>query len=387
MHMAGEQYGQNREAGDEGTEFFSLHLSRRLASNRVKMAVDAKTGDQFIRLDGGPGIIAGSRGLVNLTQQYAAGAARVESCQAVGNGTVWTPEMEGRWISFDADTTKNGHRQWYLIERFISPTRLQLVARTYWGKYNYKGSARADGAYRICPYTEMSDGDANRYSEGLKVTPLATDWKKDDEVEAIAGPQTTFRLGWWELGGEFLPQDHAAGLGIAWNGDKPTSEGALITYNWGIGLEVHNGNTGMVLYNTKAGIQAYKESPVLISVIRDDPYRFQLGQNKDGFVIEDYANRPWVSLGAKGVTVHGNGTITGNARTRGRTAFSGDGNTLAFTIKFPAKFDTAPFVVASPNLPIGMGVTAVTPDGCTVTFATAPPAGKDNVVVTWMVQE
>jgi hypothetical protein len=387
MHMAGEQYGQNREAGDEGTEFFSLHLSRRLASNRAKLATDAKLGDQFIRPEQGLGIVAGSRGIVNLTQKFTAGTARVESCQAVGTGTNWTAEMEGRWISFDADTTKNGHRQWYLIERFMSPTRLQLVARTYWGKYNYKGSARADGAYMICPYTEMADGDANRYSEGLKVTPLSTDWKKGDEIEAIAGPQTTFRLGWWEMGGEFLPQDHAAGLGIAWNGDKPTSEGALITYNWGIGMEVHNGSTGMVLYNTKTGIQAYRDNEALISVIRDDPYRFQLAQNQNGFVIEDHGKRPWVSLGAKGVTVHGNGTITGGARTRGRSTFSGDGQKVAFSIPFPAKFDAAPFVVASSNLPIGMGVTAVTPDGCTVTFATPPLAGKDNIVVTWMVQE
>ncbi|MHB9132896.1 MAG: H-type lectin domain-containing protein [Armatimonadota bacterium] len=387
MHMAGEQYGQNREPGDEGTEFFSLHLSRRLASNRAKLAADAATGSLFISPEQGLGIVAGSRGIVNLTQKYAAGKAKVESCQAVGNGTNWTPEMEGRWISFDADTTKNGHRQWYLVERYISPTRLQLWAQTYWGKYNYKGSARTDGAYMICPYTEMHDGDANSYHEGLKVTPLSCDWKKGDEIEAIAGPQTTFRLGWWEMGGEFLPQDHVAGLGIAYNGDKPTSEGALITYNWGTGLEVHNGGTGMVLYNTKVGIQAYKDNDALISVIRDDPYRFQLSHNKDGFMIEDYAKRPWLGLGVKGVTLYGDATITGSARTRGKTLFSGDGKTADFTIKFPKAFAAEPFVVASSNLPIGMGVTSVTVEGCTVTFATAPPAGKENIAVTWMVQE
>ncbi|MHB9025770.1 MAG: H-type lectin domain-containing protein [Armatimonadota bacterium] len=387
MHMAGEQHGQNREAGDEGTEFFSLHLSRRLDSNHAKLAADAPTGAIFIRPEQGLGIVAGSRGIVNLTQKYIAGKARVESCQAVGTDTNWTPEMEGRWISFDADTTKNGHRQWYLVERYISPTRLQLVARTYWGKYNYLGKARTDGAYLISPYTEMADGDANRYNEGLRVTPLACDWKKGDEIEAIAGPQTTFRLGWWEMGGEFLPQDHVAGLGIAYNGDKPTGEGALITYNWGSGMEVHNGDVGMVLYNTKVGMQAYRDNKALISVIRDDPYRFQLAHDKDGFYISDYADRRWVSLGAKGVEIHDKGTLKGNERTRGLTKLNGDGKAVEFQIKFTTPFDARPFVVASANLPIGMGVTNVTKEGFTATFATPPPAGQGNIEITWMVQE
>jgi hypothetical protein len=412
FHAALEQVGQNRTPGDEGSEFFSLHMNRRLQVDHAKLAADAETGAIFLRLDGSLGMIAGARGIVNLTQKYSAGKARVVGCKAVGTGTAWTPEMEGRWISFDADTTKRGIRQWYLVERYLSPTELQMWAQTYWGKYNYKGSARSDGAYMICPYTEMADGNANSYNEGLRVTALACPWKKGDELEAIAGPQTTFRLGWWDVGGEFLPQDHVAGLGIAWNGDKPSSEGALITYGWSIGLEVHNAEVGVALMdNAKVGMQAYKDTKALISVIRDDPYRFQLAQDKDGFYISDYADRRWVDLNAKGVTVYDNdyaarkynlpkveltpagvtlrdnSTIAGSARTRGRSSFSGDGKTVAYTIPFAAPFAAPPFMVASPNLPIGMGVTAVTAKDFTVTFAAAPPAGTNNIAITWMVQE
>lgn len=389
FHAAMEQLGQNRTAGDEGSEFFSLHMSRRLAVDHAKLGADAKLGDIFLRIDGSIGMVAGARGIVNLTQKYTTGHARVEGeAVAVGANTAWTPTMEGRWISFDADTTKKGIRQWYLVEKYISPTRLQLWAQTYWGKYKYKGNARTDGAYMICPYTEMADGDANSYSEGLRVTPLACDWKKGDELEAIAGPQTTFRLGWWEMGGEFLPQDHVAGLGFAYNGDKPTSEGALITYNWGIALEVHKAEAAVVLMaGTKVGMLAYKETPALIECIRDDPYRFQLSQDTNGFFINQKDGPRWLGLGVQGLTLYEKATIKGNARTRGTAALSGDGKTTAFSVKFPEAYAAKPFVVASANLPAGMGVTEVTPAGFTVTFAQPPPEGKGNVEVTWMVQE
>jgi hypothetical protein len=389
FHAALEQVGQNRTAGDEGSEFFSLHMTRRLAVDHAKLAADAKTGDIFLRVDGSLGTIAGARGIVNLTQKYAAGQAHVEGgAVAVGTNTAWASDMEGRWISFDADTTKKGIRQWYLVEKYISPTRLQLWAQTYWGKYNYKGNARLDGAYLICPYTEMADGDANSYSQGLRVTPLACDWRKGDDLEAIAGPQTTFRLGWWETGGEFLPQDHVAGLGIAYNGDKPTSEGALITYNWGIALEVHKANVGLALMEgTKVGLQAYRDTPVLISCIRDDPWRFELAQETNGFTIGQADGPRWLGLGVRGLTLYGKTTITGNDRTRGLSTFSGDGQATRFTITFSDVYTAKPFVVASANLPIGMGVTETTRGSFVVTFASPPPAGQDNIEITWMAQE
>jgi hypothetical protein len=95
----------------------------------------------------------------------------------------------------------------------------------------------------------------------------------------------------------------------------------------------------------------------------------------------------WVGLGVSGLTLYGKTGIRGSERTRGTARFSGDGQATQFTIKFADAYPTKPFVVASSNLPIGMGVTAVTKEGCTVTFAAPPPTGKDNLEITWMVQE
>ncbi|MHB9132635.1 MAG: hypothetical protein ACYDBB_16320 [Armatimonadota bacterium] len=390
FHASMQQHGQNRTNGDEGSEFFSLHMSRLLSVDHTKLLKDAAAGATLLPVNREIGTAAGARGIVNLTQKYTAGKAHVEAGSvAVGVNVNWTPEMEGRWISFDADTTKfdtRTIRQWYLVQRYISPTRLQLFTPTYWGRYNYKGRARQDGDYQICPYTEMTDGDALT-DLGLKVAPLTCAWNAGDEVEAIAGPQTTCRLGWWNIGGDFLPQDHIAGLGISYNGNKPTDEGALITYKWGIALEVHDGNIGLDLNNTKVGMRARKETPVLISVLRDETSSFQLAQNDNGFVFEDSAGHPWMSVGAQGITLHDKAAFIGSQRTRGKAIFSGDGKATVYTIPFPVKLDSEPFVVASSNLPIGMGVTAVYAAHCIVTFATPPPAGTKNIVVTWMVQE
>ena len=389
FHGVLDQVGQNRTAGDEGSEFFSLHMSRKLQVNHSQLTADAAPGDLYLRVADRLDPIAGGRGIINLSQAYREGQARIENCKAIGTGTHWTAEMEGWWISFDADTiTSNGQpiRQWRLVERFISPTELQLLAYTYFGKYKMKTGAQQAGAYQLCPYTEMADGDAVT-NDGLRVAPLQCAWKKGDAIEVMAGPQTTMRLGWWEMQGEFLPQDHIAGLGIIYGGKRPTDEGALICYNWSASLESHNADAGMVLHNTKAAIKLYKDSPVVAAVIRDDPYRFQLAHDANGFVIEDSAQRRWVSLGVNGITLHGKGTLRGNSHTRGTSRFSGDGQTTRFVIQYPDAYEAKPFVVASSNLPIGMGVTETTPAGCTVTFASPPAAGKDNIEITWMVQE
>jgi hypothetical protein len=391
IHAAMNQYGQNRDAGDEGTEFFSLHMTRRLAVNHAKVATDGGAGDLFLRTEGDLGQIAAGRGIVNLTQAYRAGRARVEAgAIAVGTNTQWTAEMEGWFISFDADTvTANGGpvRQWYRVREYLSPTKLRLLAYTYFRMDEYKGNARADGPYLLCPYTEMADGDAVT-NDGLRVAPLQCAWKKGDEIEVIAGPHSTVRLGCMEIQGDFLPQDHVAGLAMFYGGKRPSNEGALQAYGWSSALEVHRCGVGMALYyRTEVGMLAHKETPVLIQCIRDDPYRFQLSQDANGFVIEDHGNRRWVSLGANGVTIHGKGTLKGSERTRGVSKFSGDGQATQFKIQFTDAYAAKPFVVASANLPIGMGVTETTKEGCTVTFASPPAAGKDNIEVTWMVQE
>jgi hypothetical protein len=392
FHGAINQEGQNRDAGDEGSEFFSLHMTRSLRVNHLKVAADARPGDLHLRTEGDLGQIAAGRGIVNLSQAYRAGSAHVAAgAIAVGTNTQWTSEMEGWFISFDADTvTANGSpvRQWYRVREYLGPTKLRLLGYTYFRQDQYQGQARTNSPYLLCPYTEMADGDAVA-NEGLRVAPLQCAWKKGDEIEVIAGPHTTMGLGWMEIGGDFLPQDFVHGLNLVYNGrNQNHSSGASVAaYGWGAGLACHNTGSGIELYNAKVGMQAYKDTPVLISCIRDDPYRFQLSQDANGFVIEDYANRRWVSLGADGITLYGKGTMKGNERTRGASKFSGDGQATQFKIQFTDAYAAKPFVVASANLPIGMGVTETTKEGCTVTFASPPAAGKDNIEVTWMVQE
>ncbi|OPZ85601.1 MAG: hypothetical protein BWY76_01345 [bacterium ADurb.Bin429] len=79
--------------------------------------------------------------------------------------------------------------------------------------------------------------------------------------------------------------------------------------------------------------------------------------------------------------------LRGNALIRGRETFSCDGKAAVFTVRFPRPYPDAPYVVASSNLPIGMGVTGVTVNNFTVTFATPPPAGEKNLTITWIVTQ
>jgi hypothetical protein len=391
LHSAINQEGQNRDAGDEGTEFFSLHTTRTLKTEKAAVGADARTGDIYLRIEGRLGQTAAGRGIVNLTQAYREGSAHVEQgAIAVGNGVQWKPEMEGWFISFDADTTElsaGPTRQWYRVREVLSPTKLRLFGYTYFSVCLYKGKATKDGPYLLCPYTEMADGDALT-NQGMRVIPLQSAWKKGDQIETVAGPHTTVRLGWWEVQGEFLPQDHVAGLGIMYGGKKPTDEGALMTYNWAAGIQVHNSDAGMVLYDgTRIGMKAFKETPVLIACVRDDPFRFELSQDANGFVVNQTQGARWLGLGAKGLTLYGKTTIKGNERTRGLNKFSGDGKTVQFHVKFADPCEAAPFVVASSSLPIGMGVTEIGKEGFTVTFAQPPAAGQNNVEITWMMQE
>ena len=405
------QYGQNRDGGDEGSEFFSYHMNRFLSMNRAKIGADAATGDIYLKTEGAIGNVAAGRGIVNLSRAYKSGQAKVGGVTkiengdkrtmgavVIGNGTAWTPQMEGWWISFDADTVKGGGqdvRQWYRVERYISPTELKLFAYTYWATTAYKGKAYENGGYLLCPYTEIVDGDSLT-PDGLRVVPLNANWKAGDSIELMAGPQTTMRLGWWEMGGEFLPQDHVAGLGIMYNGNKDPSEGALIVYGnpngrWPSALEMHNLKGGLNFGQVDVGLTFDSFSNTILYAIHD-PTRFMLKKDEKGIYLDGVAAPSpenigrFVGLTTDGLAVY-KGGLKGNERTRGQSTFSGDGTKTQFTIKFPIAHPSAPFIVASSNLPLGMGVTATTPQDCVVAFAQAPAAGENNVVVTWMVQE
>jgi hypothetical protein len=398
--------GQNRTGGDEGAEFFSLHMGRSLVQDETKMKADAPKGTRRLRVENTL-MTATDRGIVNLTQAVhdgqakvtgdaynEMGDARINGPVALGNGTKWTPEMEGWAISFDADTRPDGVRQWYRIERYIAPDKLKLFCYTYWSAAGnvYKGTATTNGTYLLCPYTEMQEGPPG---DGLYVTTLSTDWKAGDKVMGIAGPQSTTRYGWLEFGGKFLPQDHVAGLALGYSGDKMPNEGALIVYGngtnypWPRALEVHNAKAGMLLVTgVEVGMDSWVPEAVAIRAHTGDERTQDLRYDKKGFHVETMTAKgpePAVSFGTDGLRMH-RGTLAGNERTRGRVTLTGDGKKTEFEVVFPAPFNVEPFVVASSDLPLGIGVRAVKPDRFTLVFAQAPGADA-RVVVTWMAQE
>ncbi len=399
-------YGQNRTGGDEGAEFFSLHMSRSLTQDEAKLAADAPRGSRRLRLASSL-TVATDRGIVNLSQAYRDGLAkvsgegynemgdlRIHGPVAKGNGTRWTPAMEGWAISFDADTRPDGIRQWYRVERFVAPDALKLFCYTYWSAPGnvYKGKANADGKYLLCPYAEMQEGPPG---DGLYVTPLAVDWKAGDQLMGVAGPQATTRFGWLEFGGKFLPQDHVAGLALSYSGDKEPGEGALqvygngTQYRWPRALEVHNAKTGLLLITgVDVGVESWVPEAVAFRAHTGGETMQDLRYDKQGFHVETRTAKgaePSVSLGANGLRLH-RGTLAGNERTRGRVTLAGDGRKTEFEVVFPIPFAAAPFVVASADLPLGLGVRGVKPDRFLVVFA-QPPAADAKAVVTWMAQE
>ena len=149
--------------------------------------------------------------------------------------------------------------------------------RVWYGDATLKGGYYRDFRVRK-PGTPLGEDRFFRFAPGVG-------W-----VEIIAGPHTTFHLGWWEMGGEFLPQDHIAGLALLYTGKKKTDEGALICYNWVNSLESQNADVGLVLYNTKVGMLLHKDSPVIFQV-NNDSSNYQLSQSTDGLTLEDTGKR------------------------------------------------------------------------------------------------
>jgi hypothetical protein len=398
FHGSMEQRGQSRTPGDEGTEFFSLHLTRHLEFEKATVAADAKAGDTYLKISGSLGNVAAGRGLVNITRKYAEGKARVDTSKGtsmvMGTGTNWAPEMEGWFISLDADTVTSGGRpirQWYPVEKVISPTQLIIRCITYFNHHAYAGRAKENGAYLMCPYTEMLDGDSST-ERGLRVIPLTVPWKSGDVVETSVG-QAYCQFGCWNLMGDYAAQDWVAGLRLAYTGNRAPNEGALIVYgspqgNWPAGLECHRVDVGLALAEEcKIGMSARKGPKTLIDCGLGEPYFFNLSQDANGFVVGETGGQAWLGLGARGLTLLNQSVIRGNKRTRGQVQMSGDGRTTRFPVKFPTPHETPPFVVACSNLPIGMGIDEVTEKGFQAIFATPPASGQENVKITWMVQE
>ena len=433
--------GLIEDGGDEGTEIFMASASRNLKTYEYRLAADVPARGSLLPATKAVTPTGTGRVVVNLSQAVKDGAViRVDDDMKIdptigdryqwnrvtrltGEGTQWTPEMLGWYISLDCDTRPDGIRQWYRVMRVNSPTSLDIYAYTFFSGSTYLGHAanvvyhglayRGPGnkfepratpdpqqptngrnSYLLAPATTVLDNSV--INGQLHVLPLKEAWKNGEQIQVIAGPQNNISLGKFGLEGNVLPQDFLSGLWVYNWTDRLSNDPALwIQGGWSKGLVVEMDGRGLssgVVVSGKAnpagaaysapadtnGLR-FTNVPVVISGLsQTGEVVFSTGKHDGPKVLSISSNQ--VSLGDEV-------TLKGNARLRGRALFSGDGKTTSFTIKFPHAYATAPYIVASSNCPIGMGVTAVQPDSTTILFATPPPVGKENIVVTWMVME
>ncbi len=434
--------GLTEDGGDEGTEIFMASANLRRIAGDYEMEADAAKHSTRLRAKAlKQATVATGRPVVNLTQAVSAGAIiRIDDDMPVdpnekeyvaanrvtrltGEGTAFTKEMEGWYISLDCDTTAGGLRQWYRVTRVNSPTSLDIYAYTFFSGSTYLGHA-ANVVYhgekyrggiktepRVKPDPKSAKDGRERYllapattiaeypgtgAGNLTVMPLKQPWNKGDKIQLVAGPQTNLSLGKFGIGGNLLPQDFAYGFWIHNDTDRLSNDPAFyIMGAWRSAVKMEldgrglsNGMEFLGKANPDGGIFV---CPPDTNLLRVTGVPVVLGSSaKNGelvFATGTHDGEKVVGISAGQLALGDHVSLKGGAMLRGRAALSGDGKATAFTIKFPRAYPAAPYVVAGSNLPLGIGVTNVTTEGFTVTFAAAPPAGKDNVTVTWMVME
>jgi hypothetical protein len=178
--------------------------------------------------------------------------------------------------------------------------------------------------------------------------------------------------------------------------DRLSNDGALVIMGkWSSGVDVQLDGQGLSsgirvmgrahpdggAYVAPADTTALRISGVPVALAgRTDrgEVAFVRGRADGEAVLSAATNRVAVGAGV---------TLRGSDRMRGQAVLSGDGETRTFRIAFAQPFEAPPYVVASGDLPVGMGVAAVETGGFDIVFAVPPPAGEDNIRVTWMAME
>lgn len=435
--------GFTEDGGDEGTEIFMATANVRRVAGDYELTADAPKQSVTLPVKTLKNVSVGTgRPVVNLTQAVSAGAiVRVDDDMKVdpnekdyvaanrvtrltGDGTAFTREMEGWYISLDCDTTDEGLRQWYRVTRVNSPTSLDIYAYTFFSGSTYLGHAAnvvyhgekyrggikaeprpkpdpksaKDGRERfiLAPATTIGEYPAPSGGSALTVLPLARAWNRGDKLQVVAGPQTNLSLGKFGIGGNLLPQDFAYGFWIHNDTNRLSNDPAFyIMGAWRSAVKMEldgrglsNGLEFLGKANPDGGIFV---CPSDTNLLRVTGVPVVLGSSTQTgellFARGKHDGEKVVGINDHQLALGDNVSLKGGGMLRGRATLSGDGKLAAFTIKFPRAYAAAPFVVAGSNLPLGIGVTKVTAEGFTVTFAAAPPAGKDNVEVTWMVME
>lgn len=436
----GDLHGGNRDAGDEGAELMRTVINRALDEGKTTLQADAAVG--AVHLQASATIVSGTgRILINLSQARSEGRIDyVDNCDIYGDGTRWSNELEGAFISFDIDNVK-GKRSWFQIMRVLSPTHLKVMMYTTWRPDMNLGFSRfiynpakgqtlpslqkdgltyggpevpnrlytnpmaigvlpkeheadaAVGKYLIAPGTFFADG----WSEGgLHVEPIQQAWKKGDTLIQAPGTSQPM-IGWWGLhSGELGPNDYLSGIHI-WNDMNRTANGyAFSSSNFGVGLRVNlppakQGNGIIVLGEPVDGAYIGAPDVPLLRCYHSQIPFVQGSKQRTALEFVTPAGATPLSVRKDAVTVDGalavSGAIQGSAQTRGEVALSGDGKRAQFTITFAKPLSAKPVVLFSTNQFARSRLVTVSQKSFTVEFETAPKAGKDNVTVWWMAQE
>jgi len=432
--------GLIEDGGDEGTEIIMASAGRNLKVYNYQLAADAPAHASLLPCAKSATATGTGRVVVNLSQAVKDGAViRVDDDMKIvanqgdryqdnrvtrltGEGTHWMPEMLGWYISLDCDTRADGIRQWYRVMRVNSPTSLDIYAYTFFSGSTYLGhaanvvyhglayrgaykfeprptpdpqrSASGKDSYLLAPATTVVD---NSVIDGkLHVLPLKEAWKNGEKIQVIAGPQNHVSLGKFGIEGNMLPQDFVSGLWVYNWSDRLSNDPALwVLGGWSKGMQVDMDGRGLssgVVVTGKANpAGAAYLAPADTNGLRFDKVPVVMaGLSKTGEVVfaeGKHDGAKVLSISAGLVSIGDGVALKGSDLLRGRAVFSGDGHTNTFTIAFPHPYAVPPYVVASSNLPIGLGITTVSADKVTVLFATPPSAGKENVTITWMVME
>jgi hypothetical protein len=429
--------GGNRDSGDEGAEIMRASVNRVVSESRGTLAADAPVGATRLATTGGLQGAAG-RTVINLSQVKSDGRIdRVENCDIFGDGTKWTSDMVGWFISFDVDNADKV-RYWYQVLDVVNPTHLKIRLWTNWRfdcnlgysrfiynpakgqklpSYADKGltvgaieknphqldplytnrlsigvlpkareQAAAEGKYQLAPGTTFADP----WNEGgLHVDSLMQPWKKGDNILVAAGHSQPITFWWGLLAGTLAPQDRVEGIAMM-NFTNRTANGNAFScnaYQMGVHVDLPANREGNgVLVSgapADAAFLAAPDVPMLRCYNTQIPYL--QGSEKDTAlaIVAPTGERP---LSVSKDTVAINGTLRGNEKTRGRVEYQGDGTTARYLIRFPSAFTTEPVVTLSANQFARVRLVGVNVRGFTVEFESAPKAGE-KVVVWWMAQE
>ena len=259
LHTYTDFHGANNDPGDEGVYPIRQAVTRSLNRYETTLANDASTGSEQVVLEHLNDKRFGSeRLLINFSKAIDRGRiVRVGNSDVRGQGTDWSTDLVGQWISFDIDNVEAGdqtYRMWYPIAAVEGPDRLTILARTGWSARCNLGYSRfifdpaqtdrpkpvitnklairnlpsdrlpaaREGRYMIAPGTLLGD-PWNPEGNTLNVEPLSTDWQAGDKVAIVAGPQAYITGGRLMLHGKVLPQDMFTGWMIRNNTNRKTN--------------------------------------------------------------------------------------------------------------------------------------------------------------------